>query len=327
MTAPRRRSPAVNGQDGDMTTDTAMHNTIRPATHSSRRCAIGLALLLTSGAFAEQSTLQANPGGTVSIEMPAIESTIQPATRAPFVGPPIGADDLTPEAESGSKPETTIEPIPEASKPLGAPAQANASDENGAASANTSDGGWGMQTVLALAAVIGLILLCKFGYTRVASRGGGSLAAQLGPAGRAPSGMLSVLARYPIAKGSTLVLLRLDRRVLLLSQTNQGFSTLAEITDPEEVAALIMRAEDEEGASLTRRFRTMLTQAERDPELIGEHEFEIESPAPMTPRAATARFSEVVTAMDPTLRPDTDDHADAVGSLRSRLANLREVTA
>ncbi len=310
-----------------MTTDTAKHNTIRPAMRSLRRCAVGLALLLASVALAEPSTLQANPGGTVSIEMSSIEPTIQPAMQAPVVGPPIGADDRIPAAEPDSTPEITTKPIPEASKPLGAPAKIIASDENGAASANTSDGGWGMQTVLALAAVIGLILLCKFGYTKVASRGGGSLAAQLGPAGRAPSGMLSVLARYPITKGSTLVLLRLDRRVLLLSQTNQGFSTLAEITDPEEVAALIMRAEDEEGASLTRRFRTMLTQAERDPGLTGEREFEIESPAPMTPRAATARFSEVVTAMDPTLRPDTDEHADAVGSLRSRLANLREVTA
>ena len=214
---------------------------------------------------------------------------------------------------------------------LGGAAEPIVGDTDSNLTNDTSQGGWWVRTALALAGVIGLILLCKVALTRVASRGGGSLASPLGPAGRAPSGLLSVLARYPIAKGSTLVLLRLNRRVLLLSQTGQGFTTLAEIDDPEEVAALIMRAEDEEGASLTRRFRTMLKQAERDPGLIGEREFEIEPVVPMTPRAATARFNEL--AMDPGVvsAPRTvdhgDDHADAVGSLRNRLRSLREVTA
>lgn len=345
-----------------MASNAKTHNPIRHTARRRWRCAVVVAAVSTpivsSSADAEPAVLLANPGGSISIEAPAstgadqsgaaqipVEAVIGPRAETPVddaEAPAIesaearSASDPAPAGTPATSETTEIAETPRSSKPLGAAPGSIVTESETTATTDTTGGGWGLRTALALAAVIGLILLCKAAFMRFAARGGASLASQLGPAGRAPSGLLSVLARYPVAKGSTLVLLRLDRRVLLLSQTSQGFSTLAEIDDPEEVAAIIMRAEDEEGASLTRRFRTLLTQAERDPDLVGQREFEIEPVVPMTPRAATARFTELamnlregsdVEPVDRDDRDDHDDHADAVGSLRNRLRTMREVTA
>src|SRR5262249_34396680 len=77
------------------------------------------------------------------------------------------------------------------------------------------------QTIAALAGVVALILVLGVVVKRVARRGGGLLGA-LGPGGRAPSGLLEVLGRYPVGRGATLVLLKLDRRILLLCQGGGG---------------------------------------------------------------------------------------------------------
>lgn len=318
-----------------MATREQAHNTVRLTARNRRLRRIAVAALLAasfgSGAAAEPAVLMANPGASLTIEtqpMATADLTGASGASGDFVGPP----GVVPDAAAGSTaPRAGRDPvetaIAEASKPLGAITGPIIGAEKGDTKPSASGGGWGVRTALALAAVLGLIVLCKIAFVRVAKRGGGTLASQLGASGRAPSGLLSVLARYPVAKGSTLVLLRLDRRVLLLSQTGQGFTTLAEIDDPEEVATLIMRAEDEEGASLTRRFRTLLTQSERDPDLIGGTDPEFERSVPMTPRAATARFNELAT--DPGIHSPAHDGdlADAVGSLRNRLRTMREVTA
>jgi hypothetical protein len=53
-----------------------------------------------------------------------------------------------------------------------------------------------------------------------------------------PSGILQVLARYPIARGQQLILLSLGRRILLLHQSGASMSTLAEISEDAEAASL-----------------------------------------------------------------------------------------
>ena len=131
-----------------------------------------------------------------------------------------------------------------------------------------SPGGAGsiVNTVLSLGLVLGLIFGCAAAFRRLSGAGGaGGLAAALGRSGRAPSGLVEILARYPTGRGHTLVLLRLDRRVLLLSQSVSGrlgrhasFSTLSEITDAEEVASILAKAQDEEGESMASRFQSLL---------------------------------------------------------------------
>lgn len=126
---------------------------------------------------------------------------------------------------------------------------------------------WIIRTAGALALVIGLILLCKKFFIRMSMNGGG-VASQFGAGGRAPSGVLEILARYPVSRGHTLVLLKMDRRVLLLGHSAQGFNTLAELTDSEEVASILVKTRDEEGETMTARFNALLRGMERDPSTI-----------------------------------------------------------
>ena len=107
--------------------------------------------------------------------------------------------------------------------------------------------------ILPLAGVLAMIAACGYAF-RVASAKSGGLMGAIGAGGRAPSGVLSVLGRYPVSRGSTLVLLKVDRRVLLISQSSSrtggvGMQTLCEITDPEEVASILIKTRDEEEAA------------------------------------------------------------------------------
>lgn len=86
----------------------------------------------------------------------------------------------------------------------------------------------------ALAVVIGLMLLLRMAAKRL----GGPLLD-----GGRPSGVLLVLARYPIARGQSLVLLKLGRRLLLCHQSKGEMSTLCEIQSEDEVAAMLARIE------------------------------------------------------------------------------------
>lgn len=132
-----------------------------------------------------------------------------------------------------------------------------------------SNGSWLARTAGALVLVIGLIFGVKWLMKKAAGTTG-SFRGQLGAGGRAPSGVLFVLGRYPVSRGLTLVLVRLDRRVLLLSQSSDGFATLAEVTDAEEVASISRKCSDEAGTSAAARFASELGRARRDPAIVGE---------------------------------------------------------
>lgn len=125
-----------------------------------------------------------------------------------------------------------------------------------------------VQTLASLAGVLALIAI--LGVTvRLVSRRTGGLMAAVGAGGRAPSGLLEVLGRYPVGRGTTLVLLKMDRRVLLVSQGGGGklggatMTTLCEVTEPEDVASILLKVRDAEGDSMARRFETMLSGAEK----------------------------------------------------------------
>ncbi|MGP1346408.1 MAG: flagellar biosynthetic protein FliO [Phycisphaerales bacterium] len=125
-------------------------------------------------------------------------------------------------------------------------------------------GHWAFRTGGALAIVIALALVLRSLARAVAGHAGG-IRGQLGAGGRAPSGVLGVLGRFPIARGQTLVLLRVDRRVLLLSQTPAGFGTLTEIVDPEEVASIVGKCEAGARSGDDGGFQGVMRALERDP--------------------------------------------------------------
>ncbi|MFN7020785.1 MAG: hypothetical protein ACK4WH_05585 [Phycisphaerales bacterium] len=132
------------------------------------------------------------------------------------------------------------------------------------------------RTAGSLALVLGLIfaaakLFKKLSAAGAGGGGGGGLAAAFGSGGPSPAGLLEVLGRYPLGRGCTLVLLRLDGRVLLLSQSGGGvfqgwrrrsgpvgLTTLSEISQPEEVASILMRAREAEQRTISAGFRQIL---------------------------------------------------------------------
>jgi len=105
---------------------------------------------------------------------------------------------------------------------------------------------------LPLLGVVALMLVIGVVVRRV----GGPLAR-----GRRPSGVLEVLGRYPIARGQQLILLRLVSRVVLLHQTRSGLTTLSEVTDADEVAALLARVEAATRSGQPGRFQGLLAGA------------------------------------------------------------------
>lgn len=180
-----------------------------------------------------------------------------------------------------AQPQLIIAAPPSESQPLGVPAP---DARRASSTSSTSDWQW-VQTLIALAAVLALIFLARTILQRLMRRTGG-LAASFGPAGRAPSGVLEVLGRFPIARGQTLVLLRMDRRVLLLAQSSVGFRTLADVSDPDEVASLLIKSRDDEGATSAAQFNDLLRHMERDPATIAE---ERNDPAEPKPAGATGQ--------------------------------------
>jgi len=120
---------------------------------------------------------------------------------------------------------------------------------------------------MALAGVIALILTMAWAFKKVSASSGG-LAGAVGAGGRAPAGLVEVLARYPIASRQMLVVLRFDRRVLLCCMTrgsrgvSAAMTTLCELTDPEDVASVLLKARDEAGESIARSFERSLREAE-----------------------------------------------------------------
>lgn len=234
------------------------------------------------------------------------------AAFGPFV-------DLEPRTAHHSENETSAPgaaaPHSSESLPIG---PARRTQERGSeAPAGKVSGPSSMRTIGALGVVILLIFLTRWGMRKAANRVGG-VSSQLGPGGRAPSGVLTVLARYPVGRGQSLVLLQMDQRVLLLNQTAQGFQTLAEITDPEEVASLLIKTRDEESESLSTRFTGLLKRFERDPEIVDRNEWPSRNPT--TVDAAMRLF--------PGAAPDREEASDdPLAAIRRRVIDLEGTPA
>jgi flagellar biogenesis protein FliO len=107
----------------------------------------------------------------------------------------------------------------------------------------------------ALGIVVALIVLTRTVLLRTA---GG-----LGGAGR-PSGVLEILARYPVGRGQQLMLLKLGRRILLVHGCGGAMRTLSEISANDEVAALLGRIEAASTGRESQRFRRLLERFERE---------------------------------------------------------------
>jgi hypothetical protein len=214
------------------------------------------------------------------------------------------------------------------SKGLGvAPAR---STSGGVARETTPGRGWVPQTTVSLAGVLAVAVGTGLVVRFISKRQGG-LRAGLGAGGRSPAGVLEVLGRYPVGRGATLVLLKLDRRVLLLSQSAMGkfglgssFSTLCEVSDADEVASILVKTRDADGDSMAEKFRSMLSRFDRSMDgsgsLPGGRSVRTSAGGDRAEMWDTSRTD--IPVVDLTKRaPDAE--LGAAGSLRRRLAAIR----
>ncbi len=141
------------------------------------------------------------------------------------------------EAPVAAVPQETVAAPAQESRPHGAaqaPARGRGGDDRGRTMTELIGGSELARVALALLAVIGLLLVLRLWARRL----GGPLAG----ASR-PSGVVEILARYPVARSQQLMLLKLGRRVVLIHQNRTAMTTLSELRDPQEVAALLASVE------------------------------------------------------------------------------------
>ena len=111
-----------------------------------------------------------------------------------------------------------------------------------------------LPTGLALGATLLAIVLARSAIKRF----GGKL-----PGARRPQGVVEVLARYPIARGQQVVLLKVGRRVLVTHQGSQGMQTLSEFAAEGDVADILARCEASARAASPFSFDALLRQSDK----------------------------------------------------------------
>ncbi len=229
-----------------------------------------------------------------------------------LVGPPglpAAGGVVSVDATANKSKATTSEALPlgKAKAPSSAPLKATEKSAGGLMDPGT------LTTVSALVTVLSVIGAVAY-FARKAAQKSGGLWAAMGAGGRAPSGILEVLGRYPVGRGCTLVLLKLDRRILLVSQSSGGklggvtMTTLCEVDEAEDVASILLKSQDAETEQSRQKFEHMLTAEDMAYSKRGEIPIE---PVPLPLRNVKRATAGNASA------------GNEVTPLQSRLANLR----
>jgi hypothetical protein len=217
----------------------------------------GIVVTMTLACAAASHGRQVGVNGPAALPQPA------PATTATAPPPPETEDQR---AATPAAPVSESRPLGKPNSMLsGRPAETDAKPESATGALGDLDPRSNDITRVlgALAAVIGLILLTKtvvWRYFPNLLRLGGASGA-----GERPSGVIEVLARYPLpggGRGQQLIVLKFARRVLLAHQAGTTLRTLSEMTDPNEVAGLLSRLEAGASEKSQQKFRAALERFE-----------------------------------------------------------------
>lgn len=111
-------------------------------------------------------------------------------------------------------------------------------------------GSWLSNTLVALVVVVGLILLIRLAIGRFQGR--------MGPAARRSSPAIEVLSRVALAPRNHLLLVRIGQRLLVLGDSPHGLTSLANLDNPQEVAAILLQVASSKPGSATAQFQQML---------------------------------------------------------------------
>ncbi len=174
---------------------------------------------------------------------------------APLVESPVPAQEHLPLGRSGSAVTTpranvSLPPIAPSTgastTPTPAPAQL--------ASTPSPSGSWLLQTLTALALVIGLIFMLRVVMQKLFLPGGKSLSGRI----------VEVLARSTIGPKTQVLFLRINQRIVVVGQTPAGLNSLTTLEDPQDVAWLLEQVQASRPRSITTGFRQLLHRFDKD---------------------------------------------------------------
>ena len=195
--------------------------------------ALGACAIVATPASAQNRPLmRSTPNAAMSVEpaaAPAADAEPTSASAEPRKTDVRPSQGLASGALSGSMSVSTSGSM---SGSTSGSSQAKGSLGNAAASRGLSSEL--VTTGVALGATLLVIVLARSAVKRF---GGG------GAAGKRPSGVVEVLARYPLARGQSIVLIKVARRVIVAHQSSDGMKPLSEFSSEEDVADLLARCE------------------------------------------------------------------------------------
>lgn len=195
--------------------------------------ALGACAIIATPASAQNRPLmRSTPNAAMSVEpaaAPAADAEPTSASAEPRKTDVRPSQGLASGALSGSMSGSTSGSM---SGSTSGSSQAKGSLGNAAASRGLSSEL--VTTGVALGATLLVIVLARSAVKRF---GGG------GAAGKRPSGVVEVLARYPLARGQSIVLIKVARRVIVAHQSSDGMKPLSEFSSEEDVADLLARCE------------------------------------------------------------------------------------
>jgi flagellar biosynthetic protein FliO len=198
-----------------------------------------LACLLSAMAV---STCAADGTGAAPAPVPGTNANIGTNTSA-------GTSTTTNTATSTNTP---ADPAPLRSTLDSEPIRRRAPDNGGQTPASGRSQGMELSRVgMALAVVIALILLLRWGGKKLFQKGGMSRSTRA----------VQVLARAPLAPRQHIVLVRVGRRVLVVGECGSQMNPLCEITDGDEIAALLGQLQDEKLTLPGRAFNSLFQRA------------------------------------------------------------------
>jgi flagellar biogenesis protein FliO len=224
---------------------------------------------------------------------PAVPSQVTPATETPSAAPSSPA---TPDGEAAAAaPASSFE-----HRPIRPVAVAKAGEESAPSNASPAGekssgvlSGMGNlgQVAAALSIVIGLILI------------GRVLVRKFVPGAKASSGrgVIEILARHPLCKNQSLVLVRIGSQIVALNQGKDASQSVLVVNDATEVASIIGQIEGRSPKSIQAGFNRLLANAQVD--------LEQNAPPPGE------------TEMDP---QDLDEQLEEMAAAKRQLMELRQ---
>lgn len=256
-----------------------------------------VAACLSTGAYVAANT----PGTAVTAK-----ATGNAATR-PVAAPSVEAD-----ADLG---RTPIRRAVTGGRPTTAPASAT-TRPTGTTPANISYGFELPRVLLALGLVLGLIFLLRSGMKKFFAGGVAGAASR--------SCAMQVLSRSPLSPRQQLLLVRVGRRLIVVGDSAGQMTALSEITDPDEVAALVGQLQDEKLTAASRTFGGLFNRVRKGFNGHSDPDDGAEDANAITVVGADARTGPSFAAVRDE-RPENEEDEDAsVAGARSEIRDLMD---